>query len=95
VPHHASNLFRPSTVAVSLDKPIAEPTVIDTSRFTIGGSVSTTGSVNVTDGNITNPSTKHKTPISAYYGALKFNFDNEFKRSDTLLCRNKYHPLKP
>ena len=96
-----NNLFRPSTVAVSLSNPVTEPSVIDKSRFTIGGSVSTTGSVNVTDGNITNPSTKHKTPISAYYGALKFNFDNQYGQLDGIKqvqmrgCVEYLDPTKP
>ena len=34
-----NNLFRPSTVAVALDKEISEPSVEDTSRFVIGGEV--------------------------------------------------------
>jgi len=96
-----NNLFRPSTVAVSLSNPVSEPSVIDTSRFTIGGSVSTSGSVNVTDGNITNPSVKHKTPISAYYGALKFNFDNQYGQLDGIKqvqmrgCVEYLDPTKP
>jgi hypothetical protein len=96
-----NNLFRPSTVAVSLSNPVTEPSIIDTSRFTIGGSVSTTGSVNVTDGNITNPSVKQKTPISAYYGALKFNFDNQYGQLDGIKqvqmrgCVEYLDPTKP
>jgi hypothetical protein len=96
-----NNLFRPSTVVVSLSNPVTEPSVIDTSRFTIGGSVSTTGSVNVTDENITNPSVKQKTPISAYYGALKFNFDNQYGQLDGIKqvqmrgCVEYLDPTKP
>jgi hypothetical protein len=96
-----NNLFRPSTVAVSLSNPVTEPSVIDTSRFTIGGSVSTTGSVNVTDEYITNPSVKQKMPISAYYGALKFNFDNQYGQLDGIKqvqmrgCVEYLDPTKP
>ena len=39
-----NNLFRPSTVAVSLDTPIDEPSQQDTSRFTVGGHVNANGS---------------------------------------------------
>lgn len=78
-----NNLFRPTTVAVALDKTIPEPTVIDTSRFTIGGTVNTNGTVTeYTDYYLVNPSTKQIRPISAYYGALKFNFDNQYGQLD-------------
>jgi len=74
-----NNLFRPSTVAVSLNKDIADPSIIDTSRFTIGGDVNTNGITDdYGDDLLTDPSTKQKRTISAYYGALKFNFDNQY-----------------
>ena len=97
-----NNLFRPSTVAVSLDKPITEPTVIDVSRFTIGGDVNANGTVNVYgDDYLTNPSTKQKRTISAYYGALKFNFDNQYGQLDGIKqiqmrgCVEYLDPTKP
>ena len=78
-----NNLFRPSTVAVSLKENITEPSVNDTSRFTIGGDINTNGTVNVYSGDyLTNPSDKQTRPISAYYGALKFNFDNQYGQLD-------------
>lgn len=96
-----NNLFRPSTVAVSLNNPVTEPSIIDISRFTIGGSVNANGTINVTDGNITNPSVKRKTAISAYYGALKFNFDNQYGQLDGIKqiqmrgCVEYLDPTKP
>ena len=97
-----NNLFRPTTVAVALDKNVTEPTVIDTSRFTIGGDVSASGGVNVYSADyLTNPSTKQKRPISAYYGALKFNFDNQYGQLDGIKqiqmrgCVEYLDPTKP
>jgi|TARA_B110000259_G_scaffold39013_1_gene44564 membrane associated rhomboid family serine protease len=78
-----NNLFRPSTVAVALDTEIETPSVIDTSRFVIGGDVNTSGTVNTySDDYLTDPSRQQKRPISAYYGALKFNFDNQYGQLD-------------
>ena len=78
-----NNLFRPTTVAVALDKNITEPTIIDTSRFTIGGDVNPNLTINTySDNYLVTPSTKQIRPISAYYGALKFNFDNQYGQLD-------------
>jgi len=78
-----NNLFRPSTVAIALDKDVTEPTIIDTSRFTVGGDVNNNGTINIfTDDYLLDPSTKKRTSISAYYGALKFNFDNQYGQLD-------------
>jgi hypothetical protein len=97
-----NNLFRPTTVAVALDKNVTEPTVIDESRFTIGGDVSANGGVNVYSSDyLTNPSTKQIRPISAYYGALKFNFDNQYGQLDGIKqiqmrgCVEYLDPTKP
>tara|TARA_R110000782_G_scaffold70527_2_gene141678 strand:+ start:2011 stop:8361 length:6351 start_codon:yes stop_codon:yes gene_type:complete len=74
-----NNLFRPSTVVIGLegDSIISEPSVVDTSRFTIGGRTSAYSSDYLID-----PSTPQVRPISAYYGALKFNFDNQYGQLD-------------
>ena len=78
-----NNLFRPSTVAVSLDRPIDEPAVEDTSRFVIGGHINSNGTVTEYDDDyLLLPETAQKRPISAYYGALKFNFDNQYGQLD-------------
>ena len=89
-----NNLFRPSTVAVALDKELQDPEVQDTSRFVIGGSVNSNGIAvqsedvslpgqeNTNFSYIENPTTPQKKPISAFYGALKFNFDNQYGQLD-------------
>lgn len=67
-----NNLFRPNTVAVKTNNPFDNPTVGDTSRYTIGD----LGQFNL---NIwKDPSVPEKRFISALYGALKFNFDNQY-----------------
>ena len=83
-----NNLFRPTTVAISLDKSLQDPTVLDESRFVIGGdmnlNLNSTGeyvstTVNeFSDTYLRDPKSSRKSSISAYYGALKFNFDNQY-----------------
>jgi len=83
-----NNLFRPTTVAVSLDKPINDPSVVDKSRYVVGGDVNlflnaqgeyAGSSVNeFSDSYLLNPGENKRTAISAHYGALKFNFDNQY-----------------
>jgi hypothetical protein len=97
-----NNLFRPTTVAVSLTDPITEPSVIDTSRFTIGGDVNSNNTVNVNSSDyLTDPTTKQIRSISAYYGALKFNFDNQYGQLDGIKqiqmrgCVEYLDPTKP
>ena len=97
-----NNLFRPSTVAVSLTDAITEPSVVDTSRFTIGGMVNADGTTTeFSDEYLTNPTAKQKTSISAYYGALKFNFDNQYGQLDGIKqvqmrgCVEYLDPTKP
>ena len=97
-----NNLFRPTTVAISLDKDVTEPTVIDKSRFTVGGDVNTNGTINIfTDEYLLDPSTKQIRSISAYYGALKFNFDNQYGQLDGIKqiqmrgCVEYLDPTKP
>ena len=74
-----NNLFRPSTVVVGLRQGISEPSVSDVSRFAIGGRVDADGTpINYDNKYLINPQTSQTRPISAYYGALKFNFDNQY-----------------
>jgi len=76
-----NNLFRPTTVAVSLSEEIANPTVQDNSRFVVGGSVNADGTENVhSDDYFVSPGKDNPrgSDISAHYGALKFNFDNQY-----------------
>ena len=99
-----NNLFRPSTVAVSLSKTLSEPSVQDKSRFVVGGEMLASGStVNnyFSDSYLLDPSSSRKTSISAYYGALKYNFDNQYGQLDGIKqipmrdCVNYLDPEKP
>ena len=97
-----NNLFRPSTVAVALDKEISEPSVEDTSRFVIGGEVNKNNDSIPYDGDyLLDPDRPQKRPISAYYGALKFNFDNQYGQLDGIkqipmrACVEQLDPTKP
>ena len=76
-----NNLFRPSTVAVSLSRNMDMSMLaglVDNSRFTIGGYINSSNLTVTTPANITNPTAPRKSNISAFYGALKFNFDNQY-----------------
>lgn len=76
-----NNLFRPNTVAVSLSKNIDDPTVQDNSRFVVGGSVNADGTDSPhSDGYFLSPGKDNprSSNISGHYGALKFNFDNQY-----------------
>lgn len=83
-----NNLYRPTTVAVSLEKEVSDPVVEDKSRFSIGGELNMTlnasGEFVNTISNpfgkdyLVDPRQPRKSPISAHYGALKFNFDNQY-----------------
>jgi hypothetical protein len=106
-----NNLFRPTTVAVSLDKPIKDPIVQDTSRYVIGGDMNlflnaqgeySNTSVNIfSDNYLLDPRANRKTSISAHYGALKFNFDNQYgqlagiKQVQMRGCVELLDPTKP
>jgi hypothetical protein len=78
-----NNLFRPTTVAIELSKEIDDPDVDDKSRFVMGGEVNASGSATTFgDSTLLNPGNSRKREISAYYGALKFNFDNQYGQLD-------------
>ena len=84
IKYKINNLFRPSTVAVSTEKELAIPTTVDYSRFALGGYVRTDGSVNDFQNSLIKDFSKaeRQTSISALYGALKFNFDNQYGQLD-------------
>ena len=99
-----NNLFRPSTVAVSLSKILSEPSVQDKSRFVVGGEMLASGSTSshqFSDSYLLDPSSSRKTSISAYYGALKYNFDNQYGQLDGIKqipmrdCVNLLDPERP
>ncbi|MEK6266542.1 MAG: hypothetical protein N2B06_17490, partial [Clostridium sp.] len=84
IKYKINNLFRPSTVAVSTEHSMALPTVDDNSRYALGGYVNSNGStVDFLNQYIKDFSqAERKTNISALYGALKFNFDNQYGQLD-------------
>ena len=85
-----NNLFRPNTVAVSTTDPIDSSlyAVQDNSRFTLGGycNSNTNAGSGVNWGNteerLKNPEGPWGSDISALYGALKFNMDNQYGQLD-------------
>tara|TARA_R110002012_G_scaffold72117_2_gene184540 strand:+ start:8672 stop:15175 length:6504 start_codon:yes stop_codon:yes gene_type:complete len=85
-----NNLFRPSTVAVSTTDPIDSNlyAVQDDSRFTLGGYCPSTSNANSgvnwgnTESRLLNPEGPFGSNISALYGALKFNMDNQYGQLD-------------
>ena len=85
-----NNLFRPSTVAVSTESILGTPEVKDNSRFTLGGYVDTPSNTPEGGGPVVDNLNKYlinytdpfKTDISSFYGALKFNMDNQYGQLD-------------
>jgi hypothetical protein len=79
-----NNLFRPTTVAVSTEKPFSSNyNVEDTSRFVLGGYVDSAGvGHNNPNSDFRNLDDSYGGSISALYGALKFNIDNQYGQLD-------------
>mgnify|MGYP003634040445 CR=1 FL=1 len=75
-----NNLFRPSTVAIATGLPFEDPSIEDKSRYTVGGDADSSF------GNtfMRNPEQEQRKPISALYGALKFNFENQYGQLDSI-----------
>ena len=67
-----NNLFRPTTIAVNTEDDLLIPSIEDVSRFTIG-SVAGASADNFND-----LDTEYSTDISCLYGALKYNFENQY-----------------
>jgi len=85
IKYKINNLFRPSTIAVSTVNELDNPPVIDNSRFSLGGYINQNGStVDFENKYMKNPSgaSSIQTNISALYGALKYNFDNQYGQLD-------------
>ena len=90
--HKINNLFRPDTVAIQtlspsqggayLPYPSSMGAPIDKSLYVIGGDgdASTPGMIGTSFGNeyLKSPQRKQFKDINALYGALKFNFDNQY-----------------
>ena len=79
-----NNLFRPSTVAVATELPFEDPSVQDTSRYTVGGGGGTNAFGSFGNTFLRNPEREQRKPISALYGALKFNFENQYGQLDSI-----------
>ena len=75
--YKVNNLFRPETVIVSQNKEYGIPNVTDKSRFTIG-----VGPDNQTRSFLKKPEIQRGSDISCLYGALKFNFENQYGQLD-------------
>jgi hypothetical protein len=106
-----NNLFRPSTVAVAIDKPISDPDFKDKSRYVVGGEVEmnlnaqgeyvSSQPIPFSDNYLLDPGSSKKRQISAYYGALKFNMDNQYgqlagiKQIQMRGCVELLDPTKP
>jgi len=84
-----NNLFRPTTVAISTAQPIpSNYGVQDTSRFALGGRVLMNGATQTNwngksdEDRLLDIEGPYSEPISALYGALKFNIDNQYGQLD-------------
>ena len=100
-----NNLFRPDYVAISTADVIDHNySVTDKSRFVAGGYINNAGT-GVDPSNFTerllNPEGPFKEPISAMYGALKFDMDNQYGQLDGIKqiqmrgCVEKLDPAFP
>lgn len=77
--HKVNNLFRPSTTILKTNDGFSKPSVTDNSRYAIGGDIN----------NSENDKNKFKNPglireknISCYYGALKYDYENQYGQLD-------------
>ena len=86
-----NNLFRPDTVAIKTSNPLPIPTNLnapqDISRYTVGGDsagdfTQLNSPLGFNESYITNPNASQSKPISVLYGALKFNFENQYGQLD-------------
>lgn len=72
-----NNLYRPKTVAISIKNEFNTPLITDRSRFVIGGEENN-GRVTETDFYLKAPEVNRVSDVSMRYGALKFNFQNQY-----------------
>ena len=81
-----NNLTRPATVAIQTEKDLPIPqdlgAPVDISRFTIGGDGGSGASGDFGNDFIKSPNTLQRKDISALYGSLKFNFENQYGQLD-------------
>ena len=76
--YKVNNLFRPMTVAIATEDELDNPSVVDNSRYTIGGDA--TNSYGNTF--LKNPEQQQTKNISVIYGALKYDFENQYGQLD-------------
>ena len=76
--YKVNNLFRPTTVGISTSTDLADPAVQDKSRYIVNGDIDSGQGHKY----LKTPETERVTPISALYGALKFNFENQYGQLD-------------
>ncbi len=90
-----NNLRRPDTVAIQTSNEFDEPTEIDLSRVTIGR-VAFENNQNGGNEIYLNPSNSIKRKISALYGALKFDFANQYGQLENIKqvqMKDCYHAI--
>ena len=73
-----NNLFRPMTVAIATEQTLEDPTIVDKSRYTIGGDADN----DFGNTYLRNPDQEQTKNISVIYGALKYNFKNQYGQLD-------------
>jgi hypothetical protein len=76
--HKINNLFRPMTVAIATEEELDNPITLDNSRYVIGGDATS----DFLDRYLENPDEERTTNISCLYGALKFEFENQYGQLD-------------
>jgi len=76
--HKINNLFRPMTVAIATEEELDNPITLDNSRYVIGGDATS----DFLNRYLENPDEERTTNISCLYGALKFEFENQYGQLD-------------
>jgi hypothetical protein len=71
--YRINNLFRPRTVALQIDSPLADPTTVDNTRQTIGDQ-------NLLD----NPTTPFLTTTSAHYASMKVEMPSQYGQLENI-----------
>lgn len=97
-----NNLFRPRTAAISITDTFNDPQTQDRSRYVVGGEYNSAGNaINTTYQYLESPGSTRSRPVSMLYGALKFNFQNQYGQIDGIKqvvmrgCVNFVDPQKP
>ena len=80
--YKVNNLHRPSTTIVRTDSVLADPVVTDTSRYAVGGDSRGTNGTFTDPDDFKNPGKEREATISCIYGALKYQFKNQYGQLD-------------